>query len=437
MATNEQSSPLDRDAAGRRMFALVADLFPICRSIAGPGLRETLERLARVVPLVLHEVPTGTQAFDWTVPREWHCRDAFIKDASGRRVVDFRESNLHVVNYSLPIHCTLGREELLRHVFTLPEHPDWIPYRTSYYDEQWGFCLSERQRQQLNDDQYEVSIDATHEHGSLTYGECFLPGETDCEVLVSCHACHPSLANDNLASIAVVVDLIGLLADRPRRYSYRFLFAPGTIGAIVWLSRNEETIKRIRHGLVLALLGRPGPLVYKRSRRGNAEIDQAAAYVLAHAVGEHRLIDFEPYGYDERQFCSPGFDLPVGRLTRAPQSEYPEYHTSADNLELVRPETLADSLTTCAAIIDLIEGNRVYVNQSPQGEPQLGRRGLYRATGGQLDAKSVERALLWVLNLAEGQHSLLDMATRSGLGFDVIRRAATLLEQHELLKEAR
>lgn len=429
-------SRLDLDRAGREMYALAADLFPICRSVAGPGLRETMRRIGRELPLELHEVPSGTRAFDWTVPREWTCRDAYIKTLAGRRVVDFQTSNLHVLNYSIPIHETLSRAELLRHVYSLPAQPDRIPYRTSYYEENWGFCVSQRQRDALTDEQYEVCIDARHEIGSLSYGECFLPGKSTDEVLFSAHACHPSLANDNLAGIAVAVQLARWLAERPRRYSFRFVFAPGTIGAIVWLSRNEETVKRIRHGLVLALLGRPGPLVYKRTRSGDAEIDQAASHVLATRDGSHRVIDFDPYGYDERQFGSPGFNLNVGRLTRTPNGEYPEYHTDADNLDLIRPETLADSLAGCQSIVELIEKNRIYRSLSPKGEPQLGRRGLYRAIGGQLDAASVERALLWVLNLADGRHSLLQMAQRSGLPFDAVFRAATLLEQHELLQEA-
>ena len=427
------------DDVGAEMHALVAELFPLCRSITGPGLRETLADLQRYLPLEISHVPTGTPAYDWQVPREWRIRDAYVKDASGRRVIDFQESNLHVVNYSAPVQAQMSWRELKTYLFTSAEHPDWVPYRTSYYRETWGFCLSQRQwdlLDRLGDDaEYEVCIDSELVDGVLSYGEAFLPGETDEEVLFSCHICHPSLANDNLSGIAVATHLARHAARLPRRYSYRFLFIPATIGALVWLSRNEDRVAKIRHGLVLTLLGDPGCSTYKKSRRGAAAIDRAVEHVLKHSGQDYRLLDFEPYGYDERQFCSPGFNLPVGCLMRTPFGRYPEYHASADNLDLVRPEFLADSLSKCQAIVDVLEHDRVYVNLNPKGEPQLGRRGLYRAMGGDLDRAGMERALLWVLNLADGEHSLLDVAERSGLPFATVRKAADLLVEHSLLRE--
>jgi aminopeptidase-like protein len=313
-----------------------------------------------------------------------------------------------------------------------------VPYRTSYYDDSWGFCLSHRQRLALaaqgDETEYDVVIDSELVDGSLTYGELLLPGESTDEVLFSCHVCHPSLANDNLSGTAVATYLAKQLADRPRRYSYRFLFLPATIGALVWLSTHQASLPHIKHGLVLTLLGDGGPLSYKRSRRGDAEVDRAVAHVLARSRKTHRLLDFEPFGYDERQYCSPGFDLPVGCLMRSLPGEYPEYHSSADNLEFVRPEHLADSWAICTAIVDLLERNRTYVSLNPHGEPQLGRRGLYRTIGGRAGRAELEAAVLWVLNQADGRHSLLDIAERSGLSFDLIARGADMLVEKDLIQ---
>ncbi|HEV3339722.1 MAG TPA: DUF4910 domain-containing protein [Pirellulales bacterium] len=430
---------MSADRAGEAMHALVARLYPICRSLTGPGVRETLAIVREQIPLAIHEVPSGTQAFDWTVPKEWRIRDAYIEDASGRRVVDFRDCNLHVVSYSRPVRARLPWARLDERLHSLPDRPEWVPYRTSYYDESWGFCLTHRQRQTLaargDEAEYQVVIDAELADGSLTYGELFLPGESADEVLFSCHVCHPSLANDNLSGIAVATYLARRLADRPRRYSYRFLFLPATIGALVWLSTHAATLPHVKHGLVLTLLGDSGPLSYKRSHGGDAEIDRAVAQVLQRSGKPHRLLDFEPFGYDERQYCSPGFNLPVGCLMRSLPGEYPQYHSSADNLDLVRPEHLADSWATCAAIVDLLERNRTYVSLNPCGEPQLGRRGLYRTLGGSAGRAELEAAILWALNLADGRHSLLDVAERSGLSFEVVAQAADLLMHHHLLQE--
>jgi aminopeptidase-like protein len=419
---------LDMESVGTALYECAAELYPLCRSLTGDGLRETLRRLQRLVPLTLHEVPTGTAVFDWTVPKEWNIRDAWVKNIRGQRVIDFQRSNLHVVSYSAPVRRHMSFAELRPHLHTLPDSPDWIPYRASYYTETWGFCLSQRQLDTLEHGDYEVCIDSTLEPGSLTYGELLVPGESSDEVLISCHVCHPSLANDNLSGIAIAAHLGRVLRSKPLRYSYRFLFLPGTIGPITWLSRNEDAVPRIRHGLVLVCLGDAGRLTYKQSRRGDAPIDRAAAHVLRHA-GDHEIQSFSPYGYGERQYCSPGFDLPVGRLSRTPHDCYPEYHTSADDLTFIRADRLADSFAACLAIIDVLEHDRTYVNQHPKCEPQLGRRGLYREIGAE------EMAILWVLNQSDGQHSLLDIAERSGLEFEPVRRAAALLARHNLLKE--
>jgi aminopeptidase-like protein len=418
------------------MHELVRRLYPICRSLTGDGVRETLAILSERIPLEVREVPTGTPVLDWTVPKEWNVRDAYIKDRSGKRVVDFRESNLHVVGYSVPVQKRMSLEELRPHLFSLPEHQDWIPYRTSYYEERWGFCLPHRQLEALVDDDYEVCIDSTLEDGHLTYGELCLPGDSDEEVLLYAHVCHPSLCNDNLSSLAVASRAAEWLAAVPHRYTYRIVFAPGTIGAITWLAMNEDCVSRIKHGLVLACFGDPGGFTYKQSRRGDAQVDRAARHVLEHIDAAHEVRPFTPYGYDERQFCSPGFDLPVGCLMRTPHGEFPEYHTSADDLSLVTPSALADSFSGLVGILDVLERNRTFRNLSPKGEPQLGRRGLYGSIGGAADSRSRELALLWVLNLSDGHHSLLDIAERSGLRFDAINRAAEALVEHDLLDEA-
>lgn len=414
------------------MHAQMADLYPICRSITGAGIRATLKRLP--IPLELHEVPTGTPVLDWTVPKEWNIRDAYVKNVqSGEKVIDFQAHTLHILNYSIPFRGVLTLDELKPHLFSLPEHPDWIPYRTSYYTPNWGFCLRHRDLLALAPGTYEVVIDATLEDGHLTYGEYVLPGETSDEVLISAHSCHPSLCNDNLSGVLIAAMLARTLSQVSHRLSYRFLFIPGTIGAITWLALNEEKTKNIRHGLVLATAGDAGPLHYKRSRRGNAELDRAVAHVLKHTAAGFEIRDFSPYGYDERQYGSPGFNLPVGHLSRTPFGEFPEYHTSADNLEFVRPEYLADTFEKVLRVFTVLEGNAKYLNKNPKGEPQLGRRGLYGAFGGRKDAKISELAMLWVLNYSDGDHALLDIAERANMEFKYIRNAADALLAADLL----
>ncbi len=419
---------------GAEMLDLIRELYPICRSITGNGVRRTLQILQRQVPLTVHEVASGTQVFDWTVPKEWNIKGAFIKNPRGEKVLDFAESTLHVVNYSVPFHGKLPLEELKKHIFTLPDRPGWIPYRTSYYRESWGFCMAHERLLQLTEGDYEVCIDASLENGRLSYGECYLPGQTPDEVLISCHICHPSLCNDNLSGIALMVALAKHLQARSRRYSYRLLFIPGTIGSITWLALNEHRLSAVKHGFVIAGVGDRGAFTYKKSRRGDAEIDQIFACVLR-KNRDSRISEFSPYGYDERQFCSPGFNLPIGCVMRTPHGQYPEYHTSADNLDFISSESLTDSLTKCILALRILEANKTYINQNPKGEPQLGRRGLYREAGGQAKAPPDTMTLLWVLNLCDGDHCLLDIAVRSGCDFDAVEDAINLLKEHGLLKE--
>jgi aminopeptidase-like protein len=418
---------------GEEMYALASRLYPICRSITGDGVRETFGILREHIPVEVREVATGTQVFDWTVPKEWNIRDAWIKNEAGEKIVDFKECNLHVLSYSVPVRAKLSLDELKRHIFTLPSFPDRIPYRTSYYKENWAFCLSENQLSRMREGEYEVCIDSSLEDGHLTYGELYIKGASSDEMLISCHTCHPSLANDNLSGVVLATYVARRILEQKRRYSYRFLFIPGTIGSIVWLAHNEEKLGNIKHGLVFAGVGDSGKFHYKKSRRGNAEIDHAAIHVLKHA-GEFGVEEFTPYGYDERQFCSPAFNLPVGCLMRTPHGRYTEYHTSADNLHFVRAEYLEESYRQCVSIFDVLESNRRFRNLNPKCEPQLGRRGLYQMIGGGEEGKRKELGLLWVLNLSDGAHSLLDIAERSGLAFPVIKDAADALLSHGLLE---
>ncbi|MFF9474060.1 DUF4910 domain-containing protein [Streptomyces roseolus] len=419
---------------GEEMHALVERLYPLCRSITGDGVRATLDIVGEYVPLRVHEVPTGTRVLDWTVPQEWNIRDAYVADATGRRVVDFAASSLHVLGYSVPVAATMPLSELRGHLHTLPDQPDLVPYRTSYYTPRWGFCLSQNTLDALPDGPYEVRIDSTLADGHLTYAEHVVPGRVADEVIVSSHVCHPALANDNLAGIAVAVFLARALAEGTPHYTYRFVFAPGTIGAITWLARNAERIERVRHGLVLACAGDRGRLTYKRSRRGDAEIDRVLRHVLETSGRPHEIVEFTPYGYDERQYCSPGFDLGVGSLSRTPYGGYPEYHTSADDPDFVSPEAMEDTLAVCREAFGVLDRNRRYVNLSPYGEPQLGRRGLYDSLGGRSDAKEAQLAMLWVLSLSDGGPSLLDVAERSGLPFDAVATAAEALRDAGLIK---
>jgi aminopeptidase-like protein len=417
------------------LHGLIRELFPINRSLTGLGVRKTLTVLSRFIDLYVHEVESGTTVLDWHVPMEWNIRGGTITTLSGQRLVDFSENNLHVLGYSKPVQGVFDRAELARHIHTLPDQPDLTPYRTGYFADDWGFCLPHNLWQTMTDDYYRVEIDSDVSHGSLSYGEFFLPGETAQEVLITCHICHPSLANDNLSGIAVATALAMRQARKRRRLGCRFLFLPATIGAITWLARNDALLDNVKHGLVLTCLGDPGRFHYKQSRSG-AIIDRAVAHVLRHSDHPHEILPFNPYGYDERQFCSPGFDLPFGCLMRSVHGTFPEYHTSADNLDFVKPKALEQSYEVIEAILDLLDSNRTYRRVDGRGEPQLGRRGLYRAIAGQRDAGgATQMDLLWFLNLADGNHSLLDMALRADVPFARLEAAARLALEASLVQE--
>jgi aminopeptidase-like protein len=419
---------------GDELHAFASQLYPICRSITGQGVRQTLALIRGRIPLEVREIPSGTAVYDWEVPLEWNIDDACVYAPDGSRVIDFQEHNLHLMSYSEPVAKTVSLAALNENLHSLPDRPTWIPYRTSYYRRNWGFCLRHETRQALVPGQYRVEINSSLTRGSLSYGEFAIPGHNRDEVLFFTHVCHPSLANDNTSGMAIATALAGWIASEPRRFSYRFVFGPGTIGSLCWLRENEAGLSRVRAGLVLALLGDAGALTYKMSREGNTLVDSVASYVVSQMDPAGTVIPFTPYGYDERQLCSPGFNLPIGRLTRSVNGGYTQYHTSADDLTLIRPDCLAQSLEACKLFVSVIEQDARYVNLSPKGEPRLGKRGLYGPVGGRSPAAR-EEAMLWILSQSDGSRSLLDVARRSGLPFAIIREAALELEKIGLLEQ--
>ena len=442
---------------GKDIYELIQDLYPICRSITGNGVRETLNKIKQHIPLNISEVPTGTKVFDWKVPKEWNINDAYIKNSKGEKIVDFKKSNLHVLNYSIPIHKKISLTELKEHIFTLPEHPDWIPYRTSYYEENWGFCITHNQFQNLRDEQYEVCIESSLIQGSLTYGEIFLEGKIKDEVLLSCYVCHPSMCNDNLSGVSLLTYLAREISKVNHNLSYRFLFIPETIGAITWLSKNEKKINNIKHGLVATCVGDSGKMTYKKTRNGNNIIDKIVTNVLTESKEPFEIVDFFPTGSDERQFCSPGFNLPIGSLMRTIYDKFEEYHTSADNLNYVNSKSLENSFEKYLKIIKQLEEIKVeekesnqknvknkiiiksdeeifYNNLNPKCEPQLGKRGLYNMIGAQKNSIQNMLPIFWVLNLSDGTNSISDIVKKSNLEIQDIKNAINILIKNNLLK---
>lgn len=417
------------------LFGLCEELYPICRSITGDGVRQTLKALSGVIDLSVHEVPTGTEVFDWTVPKEWNLNRAYIVGPDGQRVVDTADHNLHVVNYSAPVQTRLSRSELDAFLHSLPDEPDLIPYRTTYFAETWGFCLSQKHRDALPEGEYEVVVDTTLKQGSLTYGEFYVPGMSDEDLLISTHICHPSLANDNLSGLSVATYLAQYFAEQPPgHFGLRFVFVPGTIGAITWLAQNPTSVAKISAGLVLSGVGDSGRFTYKKSRHGAGLFDRLFETRLQSVDGDAQVRPFLPYGYDERQYCSPGINIPAGCLMRTPYGEYPEYHSSGDNLELISASALQETFLLCRDVI--LDAGRVvnYLNLNPNCEPQLGRRGLYDNIGGDNQSKNLQLALLWLLSYSDGDHSTLDISDLSGMSLTVLAEAAQLLVNAQLLK---
>ncbi len=412
-------------------------LWPICRSITGDGLRQTLEILREVIPLELHEVPTGTEVFDWTVPKEWNIREAYIIDPNGRRICDFKVNNLHVVNYSVPINKVVSLEELKQHLHTLPHLPEAIPYVTSYYKENWGFCIDYNNYQNLQIGEYQVYIDSELKQGSMTYGDLILPGESKKEVLFSTYVCHPSMANNELSGPLALAFLYHKIASlSQRKYTYRFVFIPETIGAICYLHKHGEYMKNhTEAGFVLTCCGDAGPYHYKRSRRGSSASDKAAEHYLKFSAPNSIVRNFRPDGSDERQYCSPGFNLPIGSLMRTPYYEYPYYHTSLDNKSFIDFDALWESVASYFHIIQLIELNDYYRNTLMYGEPQLGKRGLYPSSLTHESPRDFLDRMLFLLNFCDGSNDLLDIAEKYGADMLSFKKPLEALMEKGLLEK--
>ena len=404
---------VDENQVGTQMWELMARLFPTCRSISGNGIRETLATLSEHIDLTIQEVPTGYQAFDWKVPQEWNISDAYVKNERGERVVDFQKSNLHVLGYSTPISGVMTLDELRPHLYSKPDQRDAIPYLTSYYEERWGFCLSQEHLEALTDGRYHILIDSSLKDGHLTFADAVLPGASEKEILFSTYVCHPSMCNDNLSGPVLSAFLYQALTRWDLRYTYRFVFVPETIGALVYLSQKGDHLRENLHaGYVLTCVGDAGPFTYKRSRRGDTEADKVAEHCLRHVGPESvvEVLDFFPTGSDERQYCSPGFDLPVGSLVRSMYGRYPQYHTSLDDLDFVSTEGMAGSLKQYLRMVQTHELNRVYLNLFPHGEPQLGRRGLFPTLGAGTDSQTSNERIMYLLAYSDGTRDLVDIA---------------------------
>ena len=428
---------LVRDADG-----LFRSLFPICRSITGDGTRQTLMLLRELAEFQVHEVPSGTRCYDWTVPEEWNVQDAFVADSSNKRLIDFRKNNLHLVNYSIPFSGTLSFDELVPHLHTLPELPTAIPYRTTYYNRDWGFCLSQEQFQKLDRQaRYQVVVDASLQPGHLTYGEALLPGRSGQEYLITTYLCHPSLANDNLSGIVLWTLLLREMRSLTLRHSYRFVIAPETIGALVYISRNEAAVKALAGGFVVTTVAGPGRIGYKPTWQGDSVIDRIVRLAFRNLGLEYIEYPFDASGSDERQYSTPGLRIPMGTICKDKYFEYDYYHTSLDDLSFIRPEALVETLKAYLHVIAAIEDNQIYRSLNPIGEPMLGKRGLYPKTGGALRQKAGRTAadfneldaFRWVLFYADGRTSLLEVAERTGLSIRVLAAAAEKLVAGGLL----
>ena len=400
-----------KNEIGKEMYELLEYLFPICRSISGNGVRKTLRILQDHIPITIHEVPSGTKVFDWTVPKEWNVSDAYVMDENGEKIIDFQENNLHLVGYSVPINQTLTLSELEEHLYSLPDQPEAIPYVTSYYKERWGFCISQNQRNNLKEGTYKVFIDSELQEGSLTYGELIIPGRSEKEIFLSTYICHPSMANNELSGPVLATFLAKWLMSKPRRYTYRIIFIPETIGSIMYLNKNLETMKEnVIAGFNITCVGDNGEFSYIPTRNGNTYADKIALNTLSFKYPDFISYTYLERGSDERQYNSPGVDLPVCSILRSKYGTFPEYHTSLDNLDIVSAEGLGGSYEVYKECLTTIEWNEKYTIKC-LGEPQLGKRGLY-PTVGTKSSSLIVRNIMNFVAYADGNHDLVDISNK-------------------------
>jgi len=425
---------------GQEMHALAARLFPINRSLTGPGVRETLSILQEhLQDLQIYEVKSGTSAFDWEIPNEWSVNDAYVKDETGKKIIDFKTSNLHLMGYSTPVNYLVTREELMKHLHTLPDQPTAIPYVTSYYSEDWGFCVADEDLQNIGDGPFEVYVDSTLGPGVMNYADLIIQGQTDEEILLSTYFCHPSMANNELSGPVVLTFIAKWLKEIPlkdRKYTYRLVMVPETIGSIYYISKNLESLRKVRAGWVLTCIGDERTYSYVPSRDGNTLADRVSKKVLSEIYPDYKTYSWLDRGSDERQYCSPGVDLPVASIMRSKYGEYPEYHTSLDDLSLVTPDGLYGGFVAMQAAIKMLEANAVFKTRVPC-EPQLGKRGLYPNTSVKSSGHLV-RDQMNVLSYCDGVNDLISIAELCKIEFtvalEIINRltAADVIERLDL-----
>lgn len=434
----QESLNTDRDGAesftGQLMFELLAELFPICRSITGNGVRQTLSIIKKHIPIKIHEIPSGTKAFDWVVPNEWNIRDAFIDDEQGNRVVDFKKNNLHIVGYSTPMDRQISLAELNKHLHSIEDQPDAIPYVTSYYKNYWGFCISDNDRKKLKKCIYHVKIDSELKPGSLTYGELIIPGISEKEIFLSTYVCHPSMANNELSGPVVATFIAKWIASKPRKYTYRIIFIPETIGSLTYLSNNFEKMKKnVICGFNISCVGDERTYSMVSSRYGNTLADKIASNILSSKHLGFKKYSFLDRGSDERQYCSPGIDLPLVTICRSKYNTYPEYHTSLDNLNLVTAQGLEGSYQLLKSCITLLENNVIY-SVACLGEPQLGKRGLYPNIS-KKNSGAIVKDMMNILAYADGSNDLIDISTITGIPIDDLYPIVSVLKENGILIE--
>jgi aminopeptidase-like protein len=421
---------------GLQMYLWAKDLFPINRSITGEGLRLTLYYIKNILPtLKIYNVPSGTKAFDWQVPEEWNVKDAFIKDSKGKIIVDFKKNNLHLVGYSCPIDRWVELSELNKHLHSIENLPNAIPYITSYYNRNWGFCLTHNQRKKLKDQKYHVLIKSKFSSGNLNYGEIILPGKTKKEIFISTYICHPSMANNELSGPILATALAQWLKSQEKtHYTYRIIFIPETIGSVVYINKNLAKLKKnVIAGFNLTCVGDNRMYSYMPSRKGNTISDKVAKYVLSKYIKKFKEYTFLERGSDERQYCSPGVDLPIVSIMRSKYHEYPEYHTSLDNLSLINPDGLRGSFEIHRKIMTILELNKIYKNNY-LCEPQLSKKNLYPKISS-LKTKTLTKEIMNVLAYIDGEIDLLDIAIKTKIDFFVCAEIVNKLLANKIIKE--